>query len=316
MTIQELKKRIKENNLPKFLIFTGEEWKVQHEYIKQIAKVKKLSTVHADDIDVVWREINARSLFGSNTLYVLRDDKELMTNEKIYSHIEDVLNDNMLILVLTTVDKRLKILKQYKDSIVEFNTLNEAILKQYIQKQIALSDSMCDLLIEVCNHNYGYILLEIDKLWKYIDYVTKDETNVDVDADAILREFIHDGTIYTPPRDTMWDFIRAFLQDKPLIAYELYQDLKDSEAPTLVILSNLYTEAKHVLQVQTCRSADIAKSTGLTAWQIKNAKACVGKIRSGDLAYLMRLIQKVESGIKTGRIEESIAIDYIFTQFF
>lgn len=316
MTVQELKKRIKENNLPKFLIFTGEEWKVQHEYIKQIAKVKKLSTVHADDIDVVWREINARSLFGSNTLYVLRDDKELMTNEKIYSHIEDVLNDNMLILVLTSVDKRLKILKQYKDSIVEFNALNEAILKQYIQKQIKLSDRNCKILMEITNYNYGHCLLEIDKIKRYMRYKGTDDIEDHNFYNSTFDKFLEDGTIYAPPRDTMWDFIRAFLQDKPLLAYELYQDLKEAEAPTLVILSNLYTEVKHVLQVQTCRSNDIAKSTGLTAWQIKNAKACVGKIRSGDLAYLMRLIQKVESGIKTGRIEESIAIDYIFTQFF
>lgn len=171
MTVQELKKLIKENDIPNFLIFTGEEWKVQEIYIKQIAKVKDLSVFHAEDIDEVWRELKARTLFGADTLYVLRDDKELLTNEKIYSKIVDMLKDNMLILQLTSVDNRLKMLKTYKDSIVEFNTLNKAILKQYIQKEIALSDRNCEILMEICNYNYGAILLEIDKIKNYVNYV-------------------------------------------------------------------------------------------------------------------------------------------------
>ena len=127
---------------------------------------------------------------------------------------------------------------------------------------------------------------------------------------------LKDGTIYISPKDTLWDFIKAFLQDKSLLAYELYQDLKETQIPTFVILTNLYNEAKHILQVQTCTSKDIAKSTGLTNWQIRNAKECVGRFSNEDLEYLMRLIQKVESGIKKGKIEESIAIDYIFTEFY
>lgn len=171
MEVQELKKLIKENNIPNFLIFTGEEYQVQKIYIEQIAKVKNLSIFHAEDIDEVWRELKARTLFGADTLYVLRDDKELLTNEKIYSKLDDVLKDNMLILVLTSVDKRLKMLKQYNNSIVEFKALNEAILKQYIQKEIDLSDRNCEILMEICDYNYGAVLLQIDKIKNYVNYV-------------------------------------------------------------------------------------------------------------------------------------------------
>ena len=153
MTVQELKKLIKENDIPNFLIFTGEEWKVQEIYIKQIAKVKGLSVFHAEDIDEVWRELKARTLFGADTLYVLRDDKELLTNEKIYSKIVDMLKDNMLILTLTSVDNRLKMLKTYKSSLIEFEALKSDILKQYIQKEIPLSDKYCEILMEICEYN-------------------------------------------------------------------------------------------------------------------------------------------------------------------
>ena len=315
MQVQELKKLIKENNLPKFLIFTGEEWKVQEIYIKQIAKVKNLSVVHAETIDDIWKELQARTLFGTkNTLYILRDDKEFMTNEKIYSNIADILKDNMLILTLTSADKRLKILKQYKDSIVEFNALKNEILKSYIQKEIALSDKYCEILMEICGYNYGHCLLEIDKIKRFdINLITTTAMNI---RDAVFVKLLSDGTIYVPPKDVIWDFIKAFLQNKPFQAYELYQDLKELNTPTFAILSNLYNNTKQLFQVQTCKSDNIEKSTGLTSWQIRNAKECINRYSNRDLAVLMRLIQKVERDIKQGKLDESIAIDYIFTSFF
>ena len=134
--------------------------------------------------------------------------------------------------------------------------------------------------------------------------------------DEAFKILLDDGTIYVPPKDTLWDFIKAFLQNKSMKAYELYQDLKELETSTFAILTNLYNNTKAVFQVQTCISKDVAKSTGLTSWQIRNAKECVDKFSARDLVVLMRIIQKVERGIKQGKIDESIAIDYIFTEFF
>ena len=131
--------------------------------------------------------------------------------------------------------------------------------------------------------------------------------------DEAFKKLLEDGAIYVPPKEALWDFIKAVLQNKPKLAFDLWYDLKALEAPTLSILSNLYNNTKQLLQVQTCTSKDIAKTTGLTAWQIKNVKECVGRWRPGDLVYLMRLIQQTESGIKSGKIEESIAVEYILT---
>lgn len=315
MTVQELKKLIKENDIPKFLIFTGEEWKVQQLYIQQIAKVKNLSIYHADDIDSIWENLDVQSFFSDDKLYILRDDKELLTNEKIYSQLLDKLSNNMLILQLTSTDKRLKMLKQYNNSIVEFNTLNEAILKQYIQREIDLSDRNCSILMEICEYNYGRCLLEIDKIKKY-KTDTRPTTLQSNDINPIFIHLLDDGTIHIPPRDVIWDFIKAFLQNKPLQAYELYQELKELETPTFSILSNLYNNARAVFQVQTCTSNDIAKSTGLTAWQIRNAKECIHRFDDMDLEVILKIIQRTEMWVKQGKIDESIAIDYIFTSVF
>ena len=314
MEVQELKKLIKEDNIPKFLIFTGEEWKIQQEYIKQIAKVKQLSISYAESIDEVWEELKAQSLFGTDTLYILRDDKELLHNEKIQERLLDVLNNNMLILTLTSADKRLKMLKTYKDSIVEFNALTDAILTQYIQREIALSNRNCQILIDICEHNYGRILLEIDKIRSYISADRTDNTTMD--HDTSFMQLLKQGVIYVPPKDTMWDFIKAFLQNKPLVAYTYYIDLKELNTPILVILSNLYNNTKALLQVQTCTSNNIEKSTGLLSWQIRNAKECINRYSDEDLTVLLKFIQMIEKNIKIGKIDEQIAIDYLFSTFF
>ena len=311
MEVQELKQMIKSSDIPNFLIFSGEEWAVKKIYIEQIAKVKKLGIKYIDAISDIASSVGSKSLFNQNYLYVCTDDREFMTEEKLQKNVIENLSNNMLILQLTSVDKRLKFTKTYNNSIVEFKTLNEAVLKRYIQKEIALSDKNCEILMEICDYNYGHCLLEIDKIRRYISGDRTDNTTMDYDTS--FMQLLEQGAIYIPPKEALWDFIKAVLQNKPKLAFDLWADLKALEAPALSILSNLYNNTKQLLQVQTCESNDIAKTTGLTGWQIKNAKECVGRWRPGDLVYLMRLIQKTESGIKSGLIEESVAVEYILT---
>ena len=311
MEVQELKHLIKAGGIPNFLIFTGEDWLIQQIYIKQISKTMGLGVKYIDTVSEVVRSMSGRSLLRQNFLFCVRDDKEFMTEEKLQRRVIDNLGNNVLILQLTSVDKRLKLLKTYTDRLVEFPTLKPEVLKQYIQKEIYLSDRNTEILMEVCEYNYGRCLLEIDKIKSYQSY----DESMELQADVVFKYLLDDGTIYTPPKEALWDFIKAVLQNKPKLAFDLWYNLKTLNAPTLSILSNLFNTTKQVLQVQTCKSKDIAKTTGLTGWQIRNAKECTGIFRAGDLVYLLRLIQRVESGIKSGKIEESVAVDYVLTSF-
>ena len=314
MDIKSLKHQIKEKSVKGFYIFTGEEWRVQQLYIKKMAECMNLPVVYIDSVSSIYSKIKNRKFVNKSCCYVVRDDKEFMTEEKLQKEIIKSLGDNILILTLTSVDKRLKVVKTYKDSIVEFNALTDAILTQYIQREIALSARNCQILIDICEHNYGRILLEIDKIWKYVDYHISPEHTVLVDK--VFEKLLEDGTIYTPPKDAIFDFVKAILQNRPKLAFELYQDCKAVGEATMVMLSVLYNNAKQVLQVQTCHSGDICKSTGLTPFQVKCAKECVNRFSDEDLVYIMRLVRKCEKGIKTGSIEEPIVMDYVLTNIF
>ena len=306
MDVSTLKAKIKSKQIPHYLIFTGPEWKVQQIYIQQIAKVLGLEVVYLDNYSEVYSKIRSRTLTSSSKLFLLRDDTEIQSSDKITTQrITDSLKDNFLIHILTTTDKRKKYYKENQDRIVDFEPLSDSALKKYIKRKVNLSDNNCQRLIEVCEHDYGRILLEIDKI-KQMCRVQYDCTD-----DEVVEHLLKDGTIYQPPYDAIWDLVAAILDRKVNKAFDLLQQSYAVGEATMVMLSVLYNNAKAVLQVQSYKGDNLSKATGLTGWQIKNAKPHVRKYSDKELIHMMQMIQKVESGIKTGQIEDEIAMPYL-----
>ena len=170
MDVATLKAKIKSKQLPSYLIFSGDEWKVQQIYIDQIAKVTGREIKRIDDVSSIYSQLKNRSFNLEPVNYIVRDDKELMNSEKLQQQISNgLLGDNMLIHLLTSVDKRTKFYKAYKDSIVDFERLPDSMLNKYILKEIKLSERNIERLIDICEHDYGRILLEIDKIKRYVD---------------------------------------------------------------------------------------------------------------------------------------------------
>ena len=314
MDISTLKAKIKSNQLPNYLIFAGEEWKVQDIYIQQISKVTRKEIKYIDSVAEIFSKLQNRSFVQKPVIYKVRDDKELIQNEKLQQRIESVLGDNILVHVITNVDKRTKFYKLYKDAIVDFERLSDSMLKKYILKEIKLSERNIQRLIDICEHDYGRILLEIDKIYSFMQYAV--EHGKSVSHDECFIGLIEDGTIYEPPYDAIFDLVDAILDRKVNKAFDLLQQSYAVGEATMVMLSVLYNNAKAVLQVQTYDGNNLSKATGLTGWQIKNAKPHVGVYSDDTLIYKLQLIQKIESGIKTGKIDEEYAMQYLLTQIF
>lgn len=300
MDVAELKSQMMSNSLKSFYIFAGNEWKVQQIYLEQLSKMTNKPIVRADSMTDVYKKLMSGSFIKRSYIYVLRDDKDVMTNESLQNQLQSILKDNMLILIVTTLDKRLKFFKQYSDCLVEFEALNDILLKRYLQREIALSDKNFDKLIDVCNHNYGECLLEIDKIKQYGG-----------NADETFRKLLNDGTIFTPPHDAIFEFVDAILDDKVNLAHSLYKECIDCGEAVMVMLTVLYTNAKQVLQVQSCNSSDIEKATGLTYWQIKNASKHKNVYKNRELINIMNLCYQCHKAITSGDITEEFVMSYI-----
>lgn len=316
MEVTELKAKIKSNKLPNFLIFTGDEWAVQNIYIRQIAS-RNMEVRRIDSItDIISKLKNKSFLSNQKLLYVVRDDKELMSNAKWWGRIEKLLGNNILILLITKPDKRTKFYNQYKNTFIEFKPLNEANLKKYVFREIPKASSKnIDTLMTICEGNYGRILLELDKIKHWRIGYGKDKQQLMPEDGALLR-LINDGTIYKPPKDAIFDFVDAVLDRKAQKAFELYENCKGVGEATLTLLTVLFNNAKAVLQVQDCESKDVSKSTGLTGWQIMNAKKHLNNYDTEELEDLLQLITRCEQAVKTGEIEDQFVVEYILVNTF
>ena len=229
-----------------------------------------------------------------------------MSNAKLQITVRAGIGNNMLVLLVTKLDKRLKFYNAYKDIIVEFEALPEQILAKYIRKQIPkMSDRGCQDLIDVCENDYGRILLELDKIKCYAGTKLPCEDSFSL----LLKE----GVIYRPPTDAIFDLVAAIMKRQKK-SFALLKESYDSGEATMVMLTVLFNTAKAVLQLQTCQSKDVAKATGLNPKQIYRIRELTGHYTEAELEDLLHLIRTVETGIKTGKVEDQFAMQYILVR--
>lgn len=313
MTVSDIKKDIQDKVIKQYYVFTGDELEVMNIFIAKIAEVAGATICRADTLSSIFSKMQNKSFFSTKTCFVIRDDKEFMSAEDIWPKIEnaELQSDNIVIMLYTDVDKRSKFYKHIKDSLVTFEALTDANLKREIQKRIALSDKNCDILIDICEHNLGIILNEIDKIQHY-------KWDADVVMNAYLDKYnmafedlLKDGTIHQPARDVIWEFVDAVLMRKKVAAFGLLEEALEFGNPVLTLISVLYRDTKQLLQVQGCQTVDVSKTTGLGGFDIKRATGRKNKYSIVELINAMKLIRDAEVGIKSGSIDESMALDYI-----
>ena len=168
MDLTTLHSEIVANKIKPFYVFYGSELKVQDIYIEQMAK-KIGNILYIDSVVDILPQLKNKSFLRKKTLYVVRDDKAFMSDEKLMQNIESLLSENTLVLRISSVDKRTKFYKTMQSSFVEFSSLTESVLKRYIKNEIQLSDRNVERLMKICEYNYGRILLEIDKIKGFAD---------------------------------------------------------------------------------------------------------------------------------------------------
>ena len=313
MEVTDLKAHIHNHTFNPYYILTGVEWRVQRLYIDQVVKVTGKELKYIDAVGDLYKKTGSNLFASKSYVYVVRDDKEFINNEKLQQRLPEIVGNNILFILLTNPDKRTKFYKAYKDAIIDFEPLKPEVLKKYIQREIALSSTNCDKLMEVCEYSYGRCLLEIDKIKQFQVGYGKDKQEAKP-YDGCFLQLLNAGVIYQPPKDAIFDFVDAVLDNKLNTTYDLYHQCVAVGEATMVMLTVLYNNAKAVLQVQSCTSEDIAKSTGLTGFQIMGAKKHLNKRRNGDLLNIMRVCQQCQQGIVTGQMDEEFVMEYILCQ--
>ena len=302
MEIADLKKQIKSEGLDKVYIFHGEEHAVMKVYLNMMA-ARKYQLTYVDSLMDLMSGIRTKALIQNPHLYIIMDDKEFLTNEKMWEKFKG-LKDDIVVFYYTTTDKRLKFWKHFKDRAVEFKKMDDRILMKYIKQNAPLSDENCQKLIEIADGDYGRILLEIDKVRAY----SKAEA---ITPDGSFETLMKEQVIYVQPQDAIFDFVAAVLERRPAKAYNLLQQSKAIGEANLTLISVLYNNIKILLQVQ---SAKDYKTLGLNVFVLKNTLPYRNNYTNGELVKALKLLRNIEKGIKTGSIPDDLSIEYFLVQ--
>ena len=307
MKLHELKDQLVRKQLNPLYIFTGEEIAIMDVYVDKVVSTSKAVPKRADSVRSIFSKLHNSSFINKPTCYIIRDDKEYLTQEKVWAEMNSGkhIGNNTIILVYTNLDKRSKFYKQHSDIIVEFEKLSPEILVKYIKKELPLSNHAASLLVDLCDNNYSRILLECDKI-KHLAAVRG------CTVEEAFTQAINEKVIYKAPKDVIFNFIDCVCKRQITKSYELLNELVAINESPLAIISLLYNNFRSMLLVQSAQGQpEISKVTGLTPWQIKVAKEKGNNYNINELISAIQIIRNTEKGIKVGSIEQPMAVDYI-----
>lgn len=314
MNLMELKKQLSTGTLKSLYIFTGEEVSIMDIYIDKISKMFNGDTVCAESVSSIVPRLKSNSLiFSNNCLYIIRDDKSILSADKVWESLKTgvLQKRNCLILVFNNLDKRGKFYKEFSDIIVSFDSLSEGVLLKYVNKSLSLSTDRAQRLISICQNNYNRMLLEMDK-------ISCLSNNLGLTHNESFDMCLESNSFYIPPDGEIFDLLNAILSRDSICTYKQFQLFKQRGDSPIAILSLLHNNLKAILQVQFAEGhSNISQVTGLTGFQIKNAQKFTNRYNPEELIRIIRINRFCEKCIKqTGMMDIDMILDFLFIKIF
>ena len=305
MDITVLKDQIIKKELRHLYIFTGTEIGIQQIYLKQMSNKLGLPIVRANSVAEIYSECTERTMFGaSNCLYVIRGDNDIMKADKLYPTLEKDIRDNVIVLEYDKIDARLKFGHYFKEQTVSFDKLALSVLMHYIKQICPISDSRAEELSNEVSLSYDMAMNEADKINHF-------SNALNISQDEGMDKLIQAGAIFQPQEYNVFQLTDAVCRRNINESIRIAQILKANNTQSVNILGTLYNSLKTVLLIQCCEGSDICGITGLDNKQVYFNKKYVGKYYSdGELVNAIKLLAKVVDDIKTGQIDDDIAVEF------
>ena len=313
MEIIELRQQIIDKDLKHLYIFTGDEIKVKNIYIDQINSIVNLPIVYTDSFAKIKNRIFTKSFLSQDSVYIVINDKNFIADEKNFKDLLTPVNDYIL-FIYDSIDKRSKFYKEFSNSVVEFDYLDEETLVKYIQKDFPkLIENNCKELIKKCNNNYSRICYELDKIKTYNDFKYKDDSMINSSFYEVIKY------IYDEPKDVIFNLIDQILMKNRKEAFKLLEYCEAGGESNINIIYNLYNNTRQLYQVQyalNSKAKDLEKTTGLKPFIIKMTKKKCNIYSDKQLTSIMRLLQEIDTNIKKGLMDEEISVRYAMNKIF
>lgn len=282
----DLQTQIREGSLLPFYIFTGEEIELQNIYLKQMGNV-----IRVDRVADIYNKITSKLISGKFAVYVVRDDMDFIKSEKTWGSISDRIRNAVLVIQVTTPSKCKKFIKELNDCVVEFNHMTTKQLLNVVNMDCSVSNKQ--YFIEACNN-------DLNTINNYLDIFKRAGIKE-------LNKKIVDEYIPTKEDVTVFQLADAVMRKDEQLTFRLLDQLLEDKNNVMGIIYAIYSQLHKCVLVEGYRGEkNISKVTGINSWICNNILRD-NRIEPSKLLTALRLVQKYDKGIKTGKYDGVMA---------
>lgn len=282
----DLQTQIREGSLLPFYVFTGEEIELQNIYLKQMGDV-----IRVDRVADIYNKITSKLISGKFAVYVVRDDMDFIKSEKTWGSISDRIRNALLVIQVTTPSKCKKFLKELNDCVVEFNHMTTKQLLNVVNMNCSVSNKQ--YFIEACNN-------DLNTINNYLDIFKRAGIKE-------LNKKIVDEYIPVKEEVTVFQLADAVMRKDEQLTFRLLEQLLEDKNNVMGIIYAIYSQLHKCVLVEGYRGEkNISKVTGINSWICNNILRD-NRIEPPKLLTALRLVQKYDKGIKTGKYDGVMA---------
>ena len=322
--MKNIQEDIKSGNFKSAYLLCGEE-----AYLKVQYKNKLLKALNPDDDTMNFNHYEGRNIdvkelidlcetmpFFADRRVVLLEDTGFFKNkcDELADYMKELPDYLCLVFVEDEVDKRSKMYKAVKSCgrIGEFARQDEKTLMQWAAgilkregKNITQRDM--ELLLTMTGIDMGNLRMELEKLITYTG-----------DRNVVTRADIQE-VCTTQTQNKIFDMVRAVTEKNQKRALDLYYDLLTLKEPPMRILFLLAKQFRQLLLVKEyteegVAQPEMASRLGVPSFVVRNIASCARSYRISELRQAVTDFVDAEEAVKTGRLDERLAVELLITR--
>ncbi|MBP7175762.1 MAG: DNA polymerase III subunit delta [Thermoclostridium sp.] len=326
MSMDVLKKQLKENKIGRIYLFTGPEQYLVRHYADQIleklldenSKVfnyteltgKVTFQMVSDAVSIYPAFVDRRVVLVKESTLFKQGGKETDWNA-FFSSLPEYI---CLIFIQQEVDKRLTFYKALEKNCLvidckrqDENALTKWVINKFSRFRKQISEQDAAYLVTLLDPDMNFMSLELEKIARYA-----------ADAERITRKHI-DAVASRSVKSIIFDLTDAISQRQTTQALRILNELVEQKEPIPLIMAMVGRQMGVMLRLKKMEEkklsqTDMAKLLGMNPYVVGKVRKQAASFTIEQLKQAMRKCVEMDQASKSSRMDPRMALDVFITE--
>ncbi|TYQ18384.1 UNVERIFIED_CONTAM: DNA polymerase III delta subunit [Acetivibrio alkalicellulosi] len=326
MSLEILKKDIKNKDIKNLYLFYGDEDFLKKYYLEKIEEIilkndlTNLNKIVLDgkvQVENIIESCDTVPVFSERKLVVVKKSGIFTAkakqdgNDQLTEYLASVAPYTCLVFFEDSIDKRIKLVDRVKKNglIVEFPYQKQPELVKWVVKAFNSSKKEIDVntasyLVNICEPGMTQILNEVNKVVLYLGEKVQVDTKV---IDKVCTKSI---------KSRIFDLIDAIAEKRINIALKLLNDMIILKEPLPKILIMIARQLRLILEMKLLcdegmAKKDVCSKMGITPYVGNKVYDQTRSFSVDKLKEVIKETMELDLAIKTGKINDRIAAEVL-----